>query len=199
MRAIAIEERNKPFHEANHPTVRMRRTVCKTRSECAMQYRAIGTIHTPYSEQVRTPYQPLETDEDAGVFFVELVEKYVPALTQLNEFKYIYLIYHIDRLRRDTELIVTPPWAGGMEVGLFASRSPLRPNPIGLSIVKLRSGKFHRVYTSNLDVFDGTPLLDIKPYIQHLDSKPDANHGWIDRLPDSEHLTLHIRGVPHDY
>ncbi|MCK5879169.1 MAG: SAM-dependent methyltransferase, partial [Holophagae bacterium] len=57
----------------------------------------------------------------------------------------------------------------------------------------------NRIYTSGLDVFDGTPVLDIKPYIKDLDSKNDANSGWIDEMDDSEHLTLHIKGIPHDY
>jgi tRNA (adenine37-N6)-methyltransferase len=75
----------------------------------------------------------------------------------------------------------------------------LRPNPIGLSVTRLLRIKGRRVYTSGLDVFDGTPLLDIKPYIDGLDSKPDANGGWLDSLPDAEHLMLHIKGLPHDY
>jgi len=96
-------------------------------------------------------------------------------------------------------MTVIPPWANRIQVGLFASRTPLRPNPIGLSIVQLREIRSNRIYTSNLDVFDGTPLLDIKPYIRDLDSKTEANCGWIDDLPDRDHLTLHIRGIPHDY
>ena len=86
-----------------------------------------------------------------------------------------------------------------MEVGLFASRSPVRPNPIGLSIVRLKRIEGNVVYTSGLDVFDGTPLLDIKPYIKGLDSKDDANYGWIKELDDKDHLLLHIKGIPHEY
>ena len=94
---------------------------------------------------------------------------------------------------------VSPPWANGLRVGLFASRSPLRPNPIGLSVVRVKGIENNRVYTSGLDVFDGTPLLDIKPYINDLDSKCDANNGWVQNMNEDEHLALHIQGIPHDY
>ena len=94
---------------------------------------------------------------------------------------------------------VNPPWAGNKVVGVFASRSPVRPNNIGLSIVKIKKIIGRKIITSPLDVFDGTPLLDIKPYIADLDSKPDANYGWVEDLADREHLKLHIKGIPHDY
>lgn len=97
------------------------------------------------------------------------------------------------------ELLAEPPWAGGLRVGVFASRSPRRPNPIGLSIVRVLGVEENEVITSGLDAFDGTPILDIKPYIRDLDSKADANYGWVEDLEDREHLTLHIRGIPHDY
>ena len=96
-------------------------------------------------------------------------------------------------------MIVSPPWAEGKRVGVFSSRSPLRPNPIGLSVVRVKSIVENRIYTSGLDVFDGTPLLDIKPYIKDLDSKTDANYGWVEEMDDMEHLVLHIKGIPHNY
>ena len=117
----------------------------------------------------------------------------------MNSFRYIYVIYYLHRVSRDIEDFVSPPWAGGYEVGLFASRSPARPNPIGLSIVRVKDIVGSEIYTSGLDVYDGTPLLDIKPYIQDLDSKADADHGWLDELGDLSHLALHIHGIPHDY
>lgn len=165
-----------------------------------MVFESIGIIHTPYAENSRVPYQPIETGTDGqNMFFVDIDEKYAEALYRLDSFRYIFLLYHTDRLRRPVESTVQPPWAGGMQVGVFASRAPARPNPIGLSIVRLLSVQGCRLFTSALDVFDKTPLLDVKPYIQDLDSKLDANFGWVDELPDRDHLMLHIRGVPHDY
>lgn len=155
----------------------------------------IGTIRTPYTDEA--PYQPVETD--AGDFRIVLSPQYASGLHELASFRYIYVIYYLDRMDREISMRVKPPWARGMEIGLFASRSPARPNPIGLSIVRLLKIASNEVFTSGLDVFDGTPLLDIKPYIKDLDSKPDANAGWVDRMEDKEHLSLHIRGIPHDY
>jgi len=69
---------------------------------------------------------------------------------------------------------IKPPWADGKEIGLFSSRSPNRPNPIGLSIVRVKNIIKNKIYTSGIDVFNDTPLLDIKPYIKKLDSKSDS-------------------------
>ena len=159
-----------------------------------VQMKKIGTIHTPYTDNA--PYQPVEEE---GKFSIELEPEYVEGLKRLLDFKYIYVIYHIDQITQKPKMNVAPSWAGGINVGLFASRSPVRPNPIGLSIVKIKYIIDNEIHVSGLDVFDGTPLLDIKPYIKDLDSKSDANYGWIDTLKDKEHLILHIKGIPHDY
>jgi tRNA-Thr(GGU) m(6)t(6)A37 methyltransferase TsaA len=158
-------------------------------------FKKIGIIHTPYTNNA--PYQPVENDE--GKFSISLDSDYLNGLKRLAEFNYIYVIYYMHRLERDISMTVYPPWAQGEKVGLFASRSPLRPNPIGLSVVKIRKIIKNKIYTSGLDVFDGTPLLDIKPYLKDLDSKADANYGWVDELVDKSHLTLHIKGIPHEY
>ncbi|MBN2302225.1 MAG: tRNA (N6-threonylcarbamoyladenosine(37)-N6)-methyltransferase TrmO [Lentisphaerae bacterium] len=166
-----------------------------------MQYQAIGTIHTPYTEATGSPYQPVETEERTDrSFCIELDELYIDGLERLDSFDYLYVLYHIDRVKPSRCLRVTPSWTGGkITVGVFASRSPIRPNPIGLSVVRIFSIEANRVYTSPLDVFDGTPVLDIKPYIKDLDTKNEANYGWIDELPDRDHLILHIKGIPHGY
>ena len=158
-------------------------------------FRSIGLIRTPYTDDA--PYQPVE--EEGGEFRIELEPSLSEGLKKLESFRYIYVLYYVDRVSRDVETLVKPPWAGGYEVGLFASRSPVRPNRIGLSVVKLKKIEGNVIYTSPLDCFDGTPLLDIKPYIAELDSKSDANYGWVDELEDRDHLILHIKGIPHDY
>ena len=75
---------------------------------------------------------------------------------------------------------IFPPRGNGKEVGLFATRSPNRINPIGLTVAKIKSINGNRIYTFGLDILDGSPLLDIKPYIRDFDMKEDANLGWID-------------------
>lgn len=94
---------------------------------------------------------------------------------------------------------VHPSWAPEIEVGVFASRSPHRPNPIGLSIVELRAIEGNEILISGIDVYNGTPLLDIKPYINLIDVKPDANDGWFEELPDKEHVIAHLLGLSHDH
>ena len=158
-------------------------------------YKPIGIIRTPYKD--KAPYQPITSEK--GVFKIVLDKKYEESLQGLEEFEYIYLLYHLNMIHDRPKNLVTPPWAKNKRVGLFASRSPNRPNPIGLSVVKLRGITKNILYTSGIDVFDNTPLLDIKPYIKELDSKYDSNYGWLQNQKDYEHLLLHIKGIPHDY
>ncbi|MEA3559688.1 MAG: tRNA (N6-threonylcarbamoyladenosine(37)-N6)-methyltransferase TrmO [Candidatus Thermoplasmatota archaeon] len=156
---------------------------------------SIGTIRTPYTESA--PYQPVDKDE--GDFRIIVEPEFKDGLKELSRFRYAYVIYYIHRVKEDLFMVISPSWADGAEMGVFASRSPVRPNPIGLSVVRIKKIAGNEIFTSGLDVFDGTPLLDIKPYIKDLDGKEDANYGWIDDLDDREHLILHIKGIPHDY
>ena len=155
----------------------------------------IGVIKTPYQENA--PYQPVDTDQEE--FYIKINPEYIDGLNDLDKFTYIYVIFYAHQISREVEMMISPPWTDGKKVGVFSSRSPVRPNPIGVSIVRINDVIGNRVYTSGLDVFDGTPVLDIKPYIKDLDDKPDANLGWIEEMDDMEHLTLHIKGIPHDY
>ena len=160
--------------------------------------KAIGTIHTPYLDEA--PYQPIVAAK--GLFYLQLHAAYAEGLKGVANFRYIYVLYAFHKDLPLTRNIVRPPWApAGTLVGVFATRSPVRPNPIGISIVKVLRVEGSRVFVSGLDAFDGTPLLDIKPYIADLDVKTDANHGWIDTLPASagDHLKKHILGQPHEH
>ena len=161
----------------------------------SFKFRQIGIIRTPYIDNA--PYQPVQEDE--GDFCIVVDPQYVNGLHKLVEFRYIYVIYYIHRIERELSMVVSPPWSGSKEVGVFASRSPVRPNCIGLSIIRIKRIVNNKIFTSGLDVFEKTPLLDIKPYVKDLDSKPDANYGWIEEVDDYEHLLLHIKGIPHSY
>lgn len=174
---------------------RMQATQMDQRQEEEVPFRPIGVIRTPYVD--RAPFQPLA--DDAGEFRLCVHARYAKGLADLDRFRYIYVLFFIHRIGRQPSMSVKPPWAQGKAVGLFSSRSPVRPNPLGLSIVEVKRIADNEVFTSGLDAFDGTPLLDIKPYIKDLDSKDDANYGWLEDLEDREHLTLHLKGVPHDY
>jgi tRNA-Thr(GGU) m(6)t(6)A37 methyltransferase TsaA len=161
----------------------------------SFKFKQIGIIHTPYIDNA--PYQPVEEE---GNFRIVVEPEYTDGLYKLDKFHYIYVFYYINKLKQKLSMLITsPPWTGGTDVGVFASRSPVRPNPIGLSIVRIKGIVKNTIFTSGLDVFDKTPLLDIKPYIKDLDTKSGANYGWIKDLDNYEHLLLHIKGIPHNY
>ena len=145
-----------------------------------IEFRSIGRIRTPYENT--PPHQP---DPEAGDgFYIDLDPEYASGLDKLEAFNYIHVLFHLDRQRGPVTMRAHPPMAKGMEVGLFASRSPRRPNSIGLSTVRLKRIEGARIHISGIDVLDDTPLLDIKPYIRRLDIKEDANDGWLDELGD---------------
>jgi len=159
------------------------------------EFKQIGTIRTPYIDNA--PYQPVE---DEGDFRIVVEPEYTDGLYKLDKFHYIYVLYYINKSKQKLSmLIISPPWTGGTDVGVFASRSPIRPNRIGISIVRIKRIVKNTIFTSGLDVFDKTPLLDVKPYIKDLDAKCDANYGWIEEMDNYKHLLLHIKGIPHNY
>ncbi len=159
-------------------------------------YNSIGILRTPYHDQA--PYQPVV--DDAGEFKIVLEEKYTEGLKLLETFKYIYVLFSLNKIQvRNNSTRLRPPWAPQMEIGVFASRSPNRPNPIGLSIVQIKKIVKNTLYISGIDAFDGSPVLDIKPYLNLLDAKPDANFGWVSESDDENHLALHIKGIPHKH
>ncbi len=134
----------------------------------------IGIVHTPYVDMA--PVRPDENIE--GEFYLDVDPKYQTALQNLDEFSHIIVLFYFDRTKK-VHLTAHPPNFPGKEVGVFASRSPFRPNHIGMDIVKLLRIKENRIYTSHLDILDNTPLLDIKPYVPDIDLKADASNGWI--------------------
>lgn len=164
-------------------------------AQLSFKLKQIGIIRTPYTDNA--PYQPVE--EDKGDFRVVVEPQYTDGLYELAKFRYIYVIYYIHQVKRKLSMIVSPSWTDGVRTGVFASRTAIRPNCIGLSIVRIKRIINNEILTSGLDVFNGTPLLDIKPYIKDLDTKSDANYGWIEEMDGYEHLLLHIKGIPHDY
>jgi len=156
-------------------------------------FNSIGIIQSPYIKSA--PYQPL--NEDDGEFVLNLDQAYKKGLKDLDSFNYIYVIYYLDKAIRSKELEISPPWENNQQIGVFASRSPNRPNPIGLSVVKIKKIVDNKIFISGIDAFNGTPILDIKPYLDKLDAKTDANFGWVHTTDDTEHLNLHIKGIPH--
>ncbi len=146
-----------------------------------MKVQPIGVIHTPFTEVKGTPIQPSTAADVEG--WIELDNKYLPALRDLDGFDRIWLIYWFDRAS-DVRLEVTP-FLDNVSHGLFATRAPCRPNPIGMSCVRLLGIERNTLRIAEVDILDGTPLLDIKPYAPRFDCYDVNRCGWLDRAPES--------------
>ncbi len=137
-------------------------------------YRPIGIIHSPFKDTDGTPRQPTAGKGVEGI--IEIEPQYIDGLSDLGGFSHIILIYHF-HLSVDYSLKIKPFRHNHIR-GVFATRSPRRPNPIGLSIVRLVKVDGGKIYVKDLDVVDGTPLLDIKPYIPD-DNRKVRRIGWL--------------------
>jgi tRNA-Thr(GGU) m(6)t(6)A37 methyltransferase TsaA len=136
---------------------------------------SIGIIHSSFLTKDECPIQPLYASGAIGR--VEVFEKYEAGLKDIEAFSHIYLIYQFDRAG-ETELI-RPTFLDDESHGVFASRHPCRPNAIGISIVKLIKRNKNILDVEGIDVLDGTPLLDIKPYVPRFDLVAEATEGWV--------------------
>lgn len=143
-------------------------------------YRPIGVIHSPFKEIAGMPIQPTGAREVRGT--VEVLPKFVEGLKDLDGFSHIILLYHFHQAK-GVSLSVTP-FLDSQTRGLFATRAPRRPNPIGLSIVKLLSIERNVLHIENVDILNGTPVLDIKPYVPAFDQYPDSRVGWLEEVKE---------------
>jgi len=137
----------------------------------------IGIIHTPYSEARDMPIQGRFKSDVEG--WIELEQRYVPGLKDLDGFSHLILIYYFHRSER--EEVEGRPYLEDETHGIFAIRSPHRPNHLGLSIVRLQRIEGNRIYFTEVDMLEGTPLLDIKPYVEHFDLRQGVRSGWVDK------------------
>ena len=136
----------------------------------------IGVIHTPFSQQRGTPIQPAFAGETRGEVLLDQPHRL--ALQDLDGFERIWLIYLFHEARRWKALVT--PFLDTQQRGLFATRAPSRPAPIGISAVRLIAVKEDRLIVEGVDILDGTPLLDIKPYVPKFDAFPESAAGWLD-------------------
>jgi tRNA-Thr(GGU) m(6)t(6)A37 methyltransferase TsaA len=140
-----------------------------------VRYHAIGVIHSPFTDRKGMPIQPTSRASAPGV--AEIFPEFVEGLRDLDGFSHVILLYHMHRAR-EASLIVTP-FLDDETRGVFATRAPARPNPIGLSIVEVREVEGGRLHLANVDVLDGTPLLDVKPYVPEFDRPRHVRTGWL--------------------
>jgi len=139
--------------------------------------RPIGVIHSPYTESKDIPIQG--TFDDKIEAWLELKDEYANGLKDLDGFSHAIIIYYFHK--SDREEIEGSPFLEQNKHGIFAIRSPHRPNHIGFSIIKIKSIKANKVYFTEVDMLDGTPLLDIKPYIKYFDSRDNVVSGWVEK------------------
>ena len=141
------------------------------------KFKAIGVIHTPFLEDKGVPIQSARS-EAAGV--IELFPEYQEGLEGVNEFSHLILLYVLHRATSDVHLKVKPFLDEALH-GIFATRFPVRPNPLGLSVVRVAGCQENQIHFLGADMLDGTPLLDIKPYFPEFDIFEVSKIGWYGR------------------
>jgi tRNA-Thr(GGU) m(6)t(6)A37 methyltransferase TsaA len=137
--------------------------------------KAIGTVHSPFLRAAGTPIQSAMAQGVEG--WVEVFSEFVPGLQDLEGFERIWLLYWFDRAT--PAQLAVKPFLDQQEHGVFATRSPCRPNPIGLSCVRLVGIDGGRLRIVGVDILDGTPLVDIKPYAPQFDCFEASRAGWL--------------------
>lgn len=141
-----------------------------------MKFTPIGIVHSPFQQARGTPVQPFCAEGTEGQ--IELFDSYVEGLQDLDGFQRIWVLFWCHRSRRPKLTVI--PYRDTVEHGLFATRAPARPNPIGLSTVRLYEISGNVLHVGELDILDGAPVLDIKPYVSQYDSYPAQRCGWLD-------------------
>lgn len=151
-----------------------------------IEYRPVGTIHSPFTGIEKMPIQASGAKGVRGR--VEVFPQFDGGLEDLEGFSHIILLYHFHRCE-GFELKVIP-FLDSRPHGVFATRAPRRPNPVGLSVVKVLTIENGTIHIENVDILDGTPLLDIKPYVPDFDVHPADRTGW---LAESAHRARRIQ------
>jgi len=144
----------------------------------SITYSPIGVIRTPHATVHGMPIQPVGAIGVPGT--IEVFEPYRQGLTDLDGFSHILLVYHLHEIK-GFDLMVKPYLDNSLH-GIFATRSPKRPNPIGLSVLRLMGHDGEKVFVENVDMLDNSPVLDIKPYVPEFDSWDADRIGWFETV-----------------
>ena len=140
----------------------------------SVDLKIIGVVHSPYKTTADSPFQGNDK-----ISKIEISKKYEGGLKDIEGFTHLHVLYWLHK-SKGFSLLVTTPW-DTISHGLFTTRSPHRPNPIGHAVVELVEQKDNILSVRGLDAIDGTPVMDIKPYIKKLDVKTDVISGWIEK------------------
>lgn len=142
-----------------------------------IEYAPIGEFQTELTKETGAPRQGVLSPENKGV--IEILPVYREALMGLEKCSHIIVIYHL-HMSYQWHPVVRPP-GSNKEIGLFAARSPNRPNPIGFAVIRLEAVEGMKLHVSGIDAFDGTPVLDIKPWLSSIDNPPEVSSRSIEK------------------
>lgn len=159
-------------------------------SELTFSYRPIGVIRSEHVEAENTPIQPVYARDCFGR--AEIFPEFAEGMRGIEGFSHLYLIFHFHRCSQ--RKLIVKPFLLDEEKGVFTTRAPCRPNPIGLSIVELIGRQDNSLLLKGVDILDGTPLLDIKPYVGRFDRIVTEKNGWHDLVDESQAKILGRRG-----
>jgi tRNA (adenine37-N6)-methyltransferase len=138
--------------------------------------KAVGILHTPFEIPEETPIQAIRSQAEG---WIEVFPEYEAGLEGIEAFSHIFLLYRLHRA--GNVLLRVQPFLDDREHGVFATRHPMRPNHIGISVVDLVSREGTRLNIRGVDMLNGTPLLDIKPYVPDFDWRDGAKTGWYEK------------------
>ena len=138
-------------------------------------FKPIGIIHTPFKNLKGIPIQSFMSDTEGTI---EIFSEFLPGLKDLSGFSHIYCLYYFDMVKLPVPL-QSKPFLDNKIRGVFATRTPFRPNPIGISILQILEIKGNKIEVYNADILDNTPLLDLKPYVSHFDNIKTKKIGWL--------------------
>ena len=156
-----------------------------------IEFSPIGIIHSPYSEPAGVPIQGVFAKGATGT--VEVFPELAEGLTDLDGFSHIILLYRFHRVQSYT--LMCRPFLDVQDCGVFATRAPRRPNPIGLSVVELLEIDGCTLTIGGVDIVDGTPLLDIKPYVPEFDVRQQVKTGWYEHAGNKQQTVADDRFV----
>ena len=149
-------------------------------TETKFTYQQIGTIKSPHKEAKGMPIQPSGARGIKGE--IELLDRFSDGLKDLESFSHIIVIYDFNKSTGPS--LLPKPFLDDKVHGVFATRAPQRPNPIGISVLKLIAIRDNRLFVENVDIMDETPILDIKPYVSAFDAVDEEEIGWLSKHID---------------
>jgi tRNA-Thr(GGU) m(6)t(6)A37 methyltransferase TsaA len=156
-----------------------------------IEFSPIGIIHSPYAEPAGVPIQGVFANGAVGT--VEVFPEFAQGLTDLEGFSHIHLLYWFHLVQGYS--LMCRPFLDVRDHGIFATRAPRRPNPIGMSVVELLSREGCILTIGDVDIVDGTPLLDIKPYVPDFDVRQNAKTGWYEHAGNKQQTMADDRFV----